>query len=372
MDGIHDAPEARARALGGTVRRFAPEPRGLRITRLGEANLAPDAQYIIKGLLAPGDLGLLIGPPASGKTTVGPRIAWAIATGEPLLGHRTAGGPVLWCAAEDFVGALRRFIALRQETGEVPPIAMATGFDLSGERGLPCAAAVAEAADRVNARLVVIDTLAAGFHGLDENDLGSMSRAVATLRSIASDRRAVLALHHTPRNGTTPRGHGALEGSADLILRVEPPQGDGPRTLRVAKNRSGLALEVWPFTIRSVTIGGDGEGDAITAPAACFEAADRDRTRPPLSRQRRRALQYLHDVIARGGEDLPPLPGFPRGVRGCRVEDWRRECDARGLAASDDPDTRERVFRRLRRDLADVSLIAEREGWVWPVYERAP
>jgi hypothetical protein len=284
----------------------------------------------------------------------------------------------LYVAAEGESGFASRIVALRERFGDT-----GDAFQYVAQRitvGPPSdhLADLIEAARQMRADVIALDTVARTCGAGDENatkDMGAYVAALDRLRAEAATAGgawpAVVVVHHGPKTGEGARGSIALPAAADVIVKVERRDGGNIAVVEAAKDaEAGATIR---FRLRPAELGEDQDGEPRrTCVAEPDEAADRDRTRPPLSPQRRRALQYLHDAIARGGEDLPPLPGFPRGVRGCRVEDWRRECDARGLAASDDPDTRERVFRRLRRDLADLSLIAEREGWVWPVYERAP
>lgn len=64
---------------------------------------------------------------------------------------------------------------------------------------MPGAAEIRAAADSIDARLIVIDTLAGSFPGLNENDPEAMGHAVATIRSLSGPTRAVLVAHHLPK-----------------------------------------------------------------------------------------------------------------------------------------------------------------------------
>ena len=75
--------------------------------------------------------------------------------------------------------------------------------------------------------LVVIDTLAAAFPGLEENKTKSMGVVLQVARNLArgdggQPGPAVLILHHTPKaDGGTPRGHGSLAGDADIMRLLD-------------------------------------------------------------------------------------------------------------------------------------------------------
>ena len=52
----------------------------------------PRRGYIVKHLLAPGDVGALIGAPGTGKSILAPHLAYALAQGRPAFGLRTKPG----------------------------------------------------------------------------------------------------------------------------------------------------------------------------------------------------------------------------------------------------------------------------------------
>jgi hypothetical protein len=148
------------------------------------------------------------------------------------------------------------------------------------------------------------------------------------------------------------------------MLRITGEPGER-KTATLAKNRNGPSGVALGFDVRAVVVGMDEDGEAVTAPL-CAERSIAQAAGPRLSPQLRRALGMLYDTIGgEAGHWLPQGSGFPPGLRGCRVDAWRRECEARGLAASEEPASRERVFRRARQELADRRCIAERDGWVW-------
>lgn len=320
---IAEAPHARGAKPNGA------SAAGDRLGSIALADLGPlrlDQPYLGKRLIVPGDLALLVGPPASGKTTCAPDLAWRIAAGLPFLGRRTCAAGVLYTPLEDHEGLRRRFAALEAELGPPPPIRIAqTPVDL-----LECGVgAIAEVADAHAIGLVIVDTLNSACPGLDENSPQEMGRAVAALRAIATPSRAVLAVHHTPRGGQHPRGHSALEAAADTILSVIPPEAEGgSRALRITKCRHGPAGESWPFTIRPVTLGVDADGDEVAGLIPEWGEPERPdkATRRPLTGKAKLALRMLHDVLAAQGKPLPAEWNIPGDLPAVPLETWRTEC----------------------------------------------
>jgi hypothetical protein len=83
--------------------------------------------------------------------------------------------------------------------------------------------ALAKAA-AIGAGLIVIDTLSAwaGWRSEEENSAGPCETLMAKFRDAAAQSNtAVLLLHHTRKDKTSPRGSSVLTGSADIILFLE-------------------------------------------------------------------------------------------------------------------------------------------------------
>ncbi len=346
---------------GTFARAPAPAPRNLRLLTLAECSGAPLRGYIVKGLIAPGDLAVMFGPPGSGKSVVAPYLAHAIACGARAFGRRTRRGPVLYVAAEDGAGMQQRAAALRAVYGDADNLRiLVEPIDLQGDGATEPGdlAAILAAADRIGAVLIVIDTMARAFPGLDENDGRSMSRAVHILRALCSRTRAVLVVHHGAKagssNGTggaTPRGHSVLNGDADVTLRVEAPEdGPGARTIHLGKNRNGVALADMAFTIRGEPLGVDEDGDEVTAPVAeeiehgGGSAADAAR-RKAEARLRDDAallLRELRDLAAdappsRPQHDMPMVAAVERSQLRARLlrAGWFTEDEVRAGVPSD-------------------------------------
>jgi hypothetical protein len=368
------SPEDRILATGATIKRITPA-RGrqcgsLRLYTATDAALAPPRRHLLRGILAEGEIGLFYGAPKCGKSFFATRLLYGATLGLGF-GDHDATRPLrcIYVAAEGEHGFAGRIVALRDRFGDPnddfiyiaqrvcvgPP-----GNDLAD---------LIRAAREMRADVIGLDTVARTFGEGDENSTRDMSLYVAALDKLRDEAReaerpfpAIVLIHHGPKHGDGSRGSIALPAAADCIVRVERRDNSNVAIVEAAKDDADGT--VIPFKLTSVEIGRDDDGAPRRTCIA--DPAERTAATPAVSPQKGRALGMLHDVVAGpGGADLPNRPGFPRGFRGAPVTAWQRECDARGLAASDDPDTRRRVFQRIRRDLADAGLIAERDGIVW-------
>ena len=348
-----------------------PRRRAVRFLTPAQCASTEPRGYVIKGMLAPEDFGLIFGGPGLGKSCLAPRMAYCIALGIPFFGRRVRQGRVLYVAAEDSHGMRQRIRALWEELGDTPNLEMAEGLsDFMPKDGLHSAVLEARI-EAFDPSVVFIDTIAAGFPGLSENDSGGegMGRVVSFARDLiaANPGLAVVMLHHVPKgDASTPRGHGMLLGDADITLSLSR-RDDGAIQASLTKNRNGSSDSKLYFGIRAVTFGIDEDGDAITAPIC--DPAEGGRTASlRLPPQPLFALRILNDLILMEGKLLPTGAGFPSDkLRGVPEDRWRAECDSRRLSAAEEQEDRKRVFRNVFQKLQRSSAIAARDGWVWPV-----
>ena len=360
-------PETR---LAGKVQ-LVPPPRGSKIGRLtiysdADAMAAPPRAYLVKGVLAAGELGVLFGEPGCGKSFLAMHLARAVAQGRRFFGRRVVPAAVIYCGLEGESGMGNRVRALVAEYGEAPGFHyLAQPLPLGEDASF--ADDLVQAIRKTGALLVVVDTLARAMAGRDENmaaDMGAMIRILDRVRQETG--AAVLVVHHAGKDRSRgARGSNALRGAADLEIEVEAKEG-GERIWRVTKAKDDPGGDGFAFTLRSVTLGTDTDGDAITTCLVEEGGATSTARRVRLSPQQAQALAHLHEAIVATGNELATGHGFPPPpARGCRIEAWRGECDARGLSGSDSADSQDRTFRKMRSALRTAGRIEEYKGWVW-------
>jgi hypothetical protein len=248
-----------------------------------------------------------------------PTLAWRIAQGERAFGRRVRRAAVLYVAAEDGTGMQMRVSALRETYGE------ASGFflvpdapDLMDPTGTDLAELVRVARER-RAGLIVLDTLARAFPGLRENEAEDMDRVVRACRGLTNETGAAVMLIHHPakaEGSETSRGHGRLDGDADLTLFVAKG-GEGERIVKMGKNRNGASEARFTFGIRTVALGIDPDGDPITAPVA-EELSGASGSPAAALPHRTPRLDMLATVIAVEGMALPRGTCSRPGSAGCR------------------------------------------------------
>jgi hypothetical protein len=240
-----------------------------------------------------------------------PHLAYAVALGTPVFGFRTKPSTVLYISAEDPHGMKARVRALMKRHGDAPGFRLLPlAVDLTDPTDV---AGVSDVVSRIKPALIIIDTIARAFPGLRENDPEAMAAVVSSVRSLSAIcNSAVITVHHVAKDGgTTPRGHGCLNGDADTTILIEGT-GICARSVTLGKNRSGPSDLAFGFEIEVEELGIDADGDPITAPVV-VEAAPKADAFPSRRLNDRDAvmLREARDLIQHCGQMVAPEAGMP-------------------------------------------------------------
>lgn len=302
----------------------------------------PKHEPLIQGIINLGELALLSGAKASGKSFLAIDMAMAIARGVPWFGRRSTRGLVLYQAGEGQTGLARRTLAYCQHHGidDRPPSIEVLPQSLNLFEDDTHARALAAEAVRWNAwgtaqgrplRLIVIDTLARATTGWDENSARDVGLVIDRCDYIRQQTgAAVLLVHHMNANGTKSRGHTSLPAAVDAALIVTRKLGE--RDLPIM-DTAGRHVREWStdkvkdgpddiaakFVLPQHVLGTDRYGEEVTS---CIVAPP---TRDPhaleaeaakgakLSGHEATFFQALVDSLREQGVEAPP------GVRAGRA-----------------------------------------------------
>lgn len=301
--------------------------------------------YVVKGLIAPGQIGCIFGDPGAGKSLIGPSIGYAIAQGRGTFGLRTKGAPVFYIAAEDEEGMGWRVKALRTVHGSAQNFKLVGGVSNLLAKEAPDLKELRQAVKRDRPGLIVIDTLSLAFPGLEENSAEGMGRVVAVARALTKWGAAVMLIHHgTKAEGNTPRGHSLLNGALDVALHLSAKDRNGIVRGKLTKNRNGSCDLDIAFTIGVHRFGLDEDGDEIEAVYA-EELAPGAAKRMPRMNATERALLAVFARLADGSARVERTP-----LRDAALADT-------AVSSSDSPDSRKRAFNRALQELVRKNLI---------------
>lgn len=193
--------------------------------------------WLIENWLVADSLAGLVGPSGSGKTFLALDWAARVATGAPWFGRNVAQGAVFYIAGEGRTGLRKRLAGWEQANGiplagaplfiadSLPPLC--DEYVMAG-----ICEVIAEIAEQTffeagcDPAFVVVDTVARGLAGFDENsaaDMGKLIRSLDWLRGRWGC--CVLAVHHTGHGDAAQdraRGSSAFRAALDAEFVVKP------------------------------------------------------------------------------------------------------------------------------------------------------
>lgn len=330
------------------------------VVRADDIVLKP-TDYLLKGLIAPGDLGVWYGPSGGGKTFEVLDVAHAIATGRAILGRRVRQAPVLYCALEGANGFEKRVLGIRAERGPAPDLFIYKGELCLHDSDNTVARLIAKAKS-LGAKLIVIDTLSRSMPGADENSPNDMTGMVATLGKIIRETGAhVLVVHHTGKDeGKGSRGHSSLKAAADVEIEIAK-SGTGGHTLKLTKVKDGRSDMEYSFTLREIDLGTDDDGDPITT-CVVVEGDQRPAggSVAKITKGDREAFGWLREAVEEFGT-TPPLD-LPKGIRATTRDRWSEIGKMRSGKADD---AVRKAIDRAVTNLTLAKLIAVHAPYFW-------
>jgi hypothetical protein len=294
----------------------------------------PPPEPLIDDILMLDSLAVCFGKPGSCKSFLSIDWALSVATGSWWHGRAVAAGPVLYVIGEAASGFSQRQAAWATANR----VHSLEDFDM---HWLPepinlldpaQVAALVQVAKELQPKLVVFDTLARCMAGGDENgprDMGLVVDGADQLRRATG--ACVLFVHHTPKDGSKPRGHSALEGAVSTSIEVRR---DGAR-VNVSCDKQKDAEE-----FESITLVRQAVGDSCTLNSPTGES------HVDSHHNRSRVLGTLRDCFS---------------GTGCTTSEWR---DALG-------DMSKTTFYRTRNALVEegeaVNYGTPKSPRYWPL-----
>ena len=188
-----------------------------------EDDIDSGAFDFVEGLLTDQSISLFYGPSNVGKTFVVFDLAAHVAMGKAWMGREVEQGRAVYVAAEGAGGIRQRRLAFKRhygaEAADIPLDIVTEGvsFLQTGDD-----ADIHRLTKTIGeARLVIIDTLAAVAAGGDENTSQVMTAVIACAKKIVEVCGAhCLIVHHQGKNNDTERGHSSLRGAVDTSVQI--------------------------------------------------------------------------------------------------------------------------------------------------------
>lgn len=224
------------------------------------------SSYIVKHVVPADTVGMMFGGSGSFKSFIALDLALHIAHGLPWMGRRTKQGAVVIVAAEGGAGMWDRIVAWHKARGlhyeKAPIYVVPVAVDLkSGARRVVDAVR----AKGIEPVFIAIDTFSQTYVGEENsaNEVAEYFRAIGDgIRAVL--RCAVMVIHHTGHAATDrPRGSSVMLANLDWMLGVQRDEKEMLATLSCAKQKDGERFADTTFSLISVRLGTDEDGDEV-------------------------------------------------------------------------------------------------------------
>ncbi|WP_137110251.1 helicase RepA family protein [Rhodobacter sp. SY28-1] len=341
--------------------------RAFKLVRFADLQ-ATEPDYLVEGLIERGNMVLIFGDPAAGKSFLTIDLGACVATGTNFHGRPTKAGAVIYIAGEGHSGLARRRMAWEADKGFALADRQAPLF-VSTVAGnfldtVTTEAVISEIKATVESEgppvLIVVDTLARNFGGGDENSTSDMNRFIAAVDRVKDQWTGCSALivHHTGHgNKTRSRGSFALTGAVDAEFRVEK---DG-MVMTVINTKMKDAPTPAPMAFDMVEMQ---LGQGMTSLA--LRETEVQKRASKVSGQAEIALQAFGDALADHGEKKVG-ESFPQNRQCVSLERWREYCDRHGISGSENPTTWRTAFHKAKNILHKKGIIRILDGYAWRV-----
>lgn len=343
---------------------------------LDEIELILNQLYLIKGWLDRGAASALYGPSNVGKTFLALDMGLHVAAGLRWHGVRVATAcPVVYVAAEGGRGVRNRLEAVWCDKPDLARAAVAGQFrllpvtlDLCAKGDAPALIEALRSLPDMPG-LIIIDTLARSLGAGDENSGQDMGAFIASVDRIRAATGAhVMVIHHSGKDGAKgARGHSSLRGAVDTEIELTR---DGLTiTAEAKKQRDMPSGKTFSYTLRSVYLGDDQDGDAITSCVVEPSDASAVKRGARVTGQPLIALQALDEALAEQGKVMADTARFPANRRCVSLEHWRIWCDRVSLSSGESAGAKRKAFFTAKAKLQELNAVCVVDGYAWRVAE---
>ena len=210
---------------------------GIRLLSIADLRNLPPPQWQIEGLWEENTAVVFYGESGCGKSFLALDWALSVATGREWKGRSVTKRDVVYIYAEGSQNLYKRIAAWNIRNG-FPPDAEHDGIRFvvspvnlleDGPGGLEELVHVIRSDMDEDPGLIVVDTLARGLNGADENSNPVFSELANRLGAIQRGFECtVMLVHHTGHNGNRARGGSAIKANFDTVISLKQPSDNQP------------------------------------------------------------------------------------------------------------------------------------------------
>jgi hypothetical protein len=200
-------------------------------------------------------------------------MALSVAADHSWCGKPTAGGAVLYVAAEGLYGLPTRVGAYQTKHGLNAENIRYLGEALNLLNPNHIEALLAKLrAEGIQPVLIVLDTLARLMVGGDENSAKDMGLAIEGIDRLRKETSAtILLIHHTRKDGQIERGSSALRAAADVMIECKKSDDQGGVAFECKKMKDAAPFKKATLQLKLVPVG---SSSSLAITGWCEDEAD--------------------------------------------------------------------------------------------------
>jgi putative DNA primase/helicase len=297
----------------------------------------PPTEWLIQDWIEANTMGVVFGEPGSGKSFVALDMGCCIATGKDWQRYKVKQGPVFYIAGEGHKGIRRRLKAWSLHHGVVPENIHVsnTAVPLTEWDAVQLVLREIRAMIKQHGSpaLIVVDTLARNFGGLDENSNKDMGLFIQHMDRLKFElNTTILIVHHTGQgNKDRARGASSLFGALDFEYKVEKKAGGLVAFKNTKAKEDDDTKPPVMMRIHGFDLGEIGNS-AVVVPADEFF----DDPKPPMSKQQKQVWDILVQAMGDAGCEVLDNKALVKacenqGIHKSRVTDARQHFEAQDL-----------------------------------------
>jgi hypothetical protein len=359
----------------------------MRWEEIGASDTPHGYTWFVEDIFPMGEISLAFGDSGTGKSFDMFDMGMAGARGIMWNGRNVEPGLVVYVAAEAGKGFAKRKIAYsmqhKLEPSEPLPFVLITKRPNFFHDDTDCLALIEEIKAlcrmyRVPLVCIVIDTLSALAPGMNENasqDVSMVRKRLVMLQDTFT--ASIILVHHKPKGGTTPRGHGSLTADFETTVEFETvydKKTDTGKVLHrgtVRKQREGKSGLYWEFTLPVVEVGRNKWGNPETSCVVEPYTVGGQKAAPVgfhATPNEKLFMRALYDALV--DHPVPPPVGLPKSIaHAVNSEHVRTLLRSRTINPHEDKavsDARFRqAFKRAGDKLRDGGVIGVQGELFW-------
>jgi len=359
---------------------------GMRWEDIGVTVAGNSYSWAVEDIIPMGEITLAFGDSGTGKSFNAFDLSMCIARDIKFSGRNVEPGLVVYVAAEAGKGFGKRKIAYSMHHGlagddPLPFYLMTKRPDFFGSEtdvdNLIAEITELKKAYRQKLVLITLDTLSALAPGMNENASQDVSRVRAKLIRVSESfpEAAIILVHHKPKGGSTPRGHGSLTADFETTIEFETTglkskEGLPVHRATVRKQREGKSGVSWEFTLPVVRVGQNKWGNDETSCVVIPHDGQRS-TAVTGFRANKTELAFLEALFeAINEKSVAPPHGLPASItRAAHLAEVRDKMRERFIASEEDSTKADSRFRQAFKRAGDAlkagKVIGYRRELLW-------